>query len=54
MKEQQMNVYARFIAEEPRLENAPEPAKPARRNGTRVAARRSPKPGLKKRAGLPK
>ena len=54
MKQQQMNVYARFIAEEPRTETTREPAKPARRGGARVTVAGSRKPGLKKRAGLPK
>lgn len=54
MKQQQMNVYARFIADEPRNETPPVAVK-ARRTGARVAGGvRSPKSGLKKRAGLPK
>jgi hypothetical protein len=53
MKQPQMNVYARFITDESRTETAPAPVKP-RRPGPRMAAARSQKPGLKKRAGLPK
>ena len=54
MKQQQMNVYARFIADEPQVETAREPAKPARRTANRVVAAPSRKPGLKKRSSLPK
>lgn len=54
MKQQQMNVYARFIVDEPRTEAEQAPSK-ARRTTSRVAAgTRSPKPGLKKRSSLPK
>lgn len=55
MKQQQMNVYARFITDEPRTETARVAAKP-RRNSARVTEGgvRSPKPGVKKRAALPK
>ncbi len=54
MKQQQMNVYARFVSDEPRNEPQREGAK-ARRTGTQAGApARSPKPGLKKRGSLPK
>jgi hypothetical protein len=54
MKQHQMNVYARFIVDEPRTEAEQVPTK-ARRTTSRTAAGvRSPKPGLKKRTGLPK
>jgi hypothetical protein len=56
MKQQQMNVYARFVNDDTPVE--------ANRNGTTRARRsnertgnggaRSPKQGLKKRPGLPK
>jgi len=54
MKQQQMNVYARFIVDEPRNETASVPAKARRTTSRAAAGTRSPKPGLKKRAGLPK
>jgi hypothetical protein len=55
MKDQQINVYARFIADEPRTETQRVATKPPRPT-VRVtgAAVRSPKPGVKKRGGLPK
>ena len=56
MKQQQMNVYARFVTEDtPREATRTDDTKPrraaTRANGSSV---RSPKQGLKKRAGLPK
>jgi hypothetical protein len=56
MKQQQMNVYARFIAEDAPLETARRESAKARRTPQRTqnGGGRSPKQGLKKRAGLPK
>jgi hypothetical protein len=56
MKQQQMNVYARFITDDAPLENTRSVGAKARRAPQRVngAGVRSPKQGLKKRAGLPK
>jgi len=56
MKQQQMNVYARFITEEAPLEATRSDEAKARRtpNRTNTSTVRSPKQGLKKRAGLPK
>jgi hypothetical protein len=55
-QQQQMNVYARFIADESPIESARTNAAKARRTGNRAArgSAPSPKQGLKKRAGLPK
>lgn len=55
-QQRQMNVYARFIEDDPREETAP-PAKPAPRTGaarTAKTAVRHAKPGVKKRGALPK
>jgi hypothetical protein len=56
MKQQQMNVYARFIAEDAPLEATRSEDAKARRAPRRSTggSARSPKQGLKKRAGLPK
>lgn len=56
MKQQQMNVYARFITEDAPLEATRGVAGKTRRAPRRVnsGSARSPKQGLKKRAGLPK
>ena len=56
MKQQQMNVYARFISEDTPAEPTRSEVAKARRTGNRATSTgvRSPKQGLKKRAGLPK
>ena len=56
MKQQQMNVYARFIAEDTPIEPTREHVAKARRSANRATSTgvRSPKQGLKKRASLPK
>jgi len=56
MKQQQMNVYARFITEDAPLEATRSVDAKARRAPQRVnsGSVRSQKQGLKKRAGLPK
>jgi hypothetical protein len=56
MKQQQMNVYARFITDDAPLEAARRDSAKARRTPqkTHDGSGRSPKQGLKKRAGLPK
>jgi len=56
MKQQQMNVYARFIAEDTPAEPMRSDAAKARRTGNRATSTgvRSPKQGLKKQPGLPK
>jgi hypothetical protein len=57
MKQQQMNVYARFVTEDAPLEATRSDEAKARRTAHRATNNRSvrsPKQGLKKRAGLPK
>ena len=56
MKQQQMNVYARFIAEDEPVESTRGDSAKVRRTAQRVNGVnvRSPKQGLKKRSGLPK
>lgn len=56
MKQQQMNVYARFVTDDTPLEAARTEGGKARRTANRAngGTARSPKQGLKKRSGLPK
>jgi hypothetical protein len=56
MKQQQMNVYARFVSEDTPLESTRSEVAKARRRSNRATSTsvRSPKQGLKKRPGLPK
>jgi hypothetical protein len=56
MKQQQMNVYARFVTEDTPQEVVRSEDGKVRRTVHRAIAgpARSPKQGLKKRAGLPK
>ena len=56
MKQQLMNVYARFITEDAPQEATRSDDAKARRTAQRARSGsvRSPKQGLKKRAGLPK
>jgi hypothetical protein len=56
MKQQQMNVYARFITDDAPVEATRSEVAKARRTASRTGngSVRSPKQGLKKRPGLPK
>lgn len=56
MKQQQMNVYAKFITDDTPVESTRGDVAKARRTAQRATSTsvRSPKHGLKKRAGLPK